>query len=279
MDDKTKDGYLVSGGFILVGLVFLYSGWGNFDLVFFIGIGLAGLGIAGFKWPSMAEILLHWVKKQEKANSYNSKQTQRNTKNSNQVIAQGNSKIKIENYYYPSSLPEEKTSNEKKDLIKEIHHDLTKEKLSNTLIKCIRLANIINSKKDVFWLENESKGFGGEVRIRKDEDDIPDYRLIDTEIRITSNASEGYTTLDYKLALGMPIFQIEEWIDSYKKTNQPSEMILNAPMSETFKKVYKNVLKKDPPKQNIPYIIRISELRKILNGLKLRISKFLYSVN
>ena len=85
MDNKSKDGYLVAGGFVLVGSIFLYSSGFKFDLVSFIGIVLTGLGAAGFKWPGVAEVLVHWAKKQERANSNNSRQSQRNTKNSNQV--------------------------------------------------------------------------------------------------------------------------------------------------------------------------------------------------
>ena len=86
MDNKTKDGYLVAGGFVIGGLIILYSSWLQFDLVFFMGIGLIALGAAGFKWPGVAEVLVHWAKKQEKANANYSRQTQKNTKNSNQVI-------------------------------------------------------------------------------------------------------------------------------------------------------------------------------------------------
>ena len=85
MDNKTKDGYLVAGGFVAGGLIFLYNSWWQFDLVFFMGIGLTALGTAGFKWPGVAEVLVHWAKKQEKANVNDSRQTQKNTKNSNQV--------------------------------------------------------------------------------------------------------------------------------------------------------------------------------------------------
>ena len=85
MNTKTKDGYLVAGIFVFVGLLFLYISWWDFDLSFYIGIGLTLLGGAGFKWPEVAEVLVHWAKKQEKANNNYSKQNQRNTKNSNQV--------------------------------------------------------------------------------------------------------------------------------------------------------------------------------------------------
>lgn len=86
MDDKTKDGYVVAGSFVAVGLLLMYVDWGNFDLTFFMSVGLIGLGAAGFKWPGVAEVLVHWAKNQDKSNNSNSIQTQKNTKNSNQVI-------------------------------------------------------------------------------------------------------------------------------------------------------------------------------------------------
>jgi len=274
MDDKTKEGYLVSGGFVLAGLIFLYFGWGNFDLAFFVGVGLAVLGAAGFKWPGMAEVLLHWAKKQGEANSYNSRQTQKNTKNSTQATA----KRDVNMYYYnKSNLPEERASDEKKELIKEINQDLTKEKLSNVLMKCIRLAILTDSEKEKIWLENEAQGLdigGGEHK----KGVIPSYRVINAKIRIADNSKMGYQTLNYPLGLIHPIFQIEDWIEEYGEKLGKAEMILTAPASTTFKKVHRNVFGKDPPQKEIPSIIPLSELRKVLNGLKFKISKFVNDV-
>jgi len=86
MDNKKKDSYLVAGTFVILGLIFLYTSWRQLNLVFFIGVGLTILGAAGFKWPEVAEVLVHWAKKQGKAEQSYHKQTQKNAKNSNQVI-------------------------------------------------------------------------------------------------------------------------------------------------------------------------------------------------
>lgn len=274
MRDKKKDGYLVAGVFVLAGAIFLYSSWWNFDLVFFMGVGLSALGIAGFKWPGVAEILLHWAKKQETSNQNRNSQTQKDTKNSIQAMAKRD--VIIHNDF-EKDIPEEKESDEKKELVKEINDDLTKEKLSNILIKCIRLAILTNSEKQKIWLENESQGFeniSGEVK----KETIPTYRSITAKIRIATKNSSNYETLDYPLGLIQPIFQIEGWIEEYEKKSGNGEMILTAPISSTLKKVYKNVLGKDIIQEKISSIIPIAELKKILNGLKLRISKFVNNV-
>ena len=95
---------------------------------------------------------------------------------------------------------------------------------------------------------------------------------------MSSSADIGYSPINYNLTLGHPIFQIEEWIESYNKVASPGEMILRAPMTEVFKKIYRDSLNQEPPSQDVPYIISISELKKVLNGLKLRITKFVSSI-
>lgn len=84
MDKKKKDGYLVATGFVVIGLILIYCSWRQLDLVFYMGLGVTVIGAAGFRWPKVAELLVHWAKKQQKESTY-SKQTQKNTKNSNQV--------------------------------------------------------------------------------------------------------------------------------------------------------------------------------------------------
>jgi sugar phosphate permease len=89
MNNKTKDGYLVAVGFIIVGFLILYaSGW-KIDLTFFVGVGCVSLGLAGFKWPIVAELLVHWAKKQEQCSKQSINQTQKNTKDSNQILNTG----------------------------------------------------------------------------------------------------------------------------------------------------------------------------------------------
>jgi len=276
MNDEKKAGYVAAGIFLLIGILILTSGfdsgWSSGGkLTIITGFFLTLLGIGGIWKPGIGQSLAHYLKQvaeNQKADS--TTQTQHHSKNSTQAVAKDKSKIIVQNHYYESNLPEEKKTDEKKELIKEINNDLTREKLSNTLIKCIRLAKITNSKKDISWLENEAKGF--------EEGEPPDYRIVNTEIRLASTAKEGYTTIDYKLALGTPVFQIEEWIESYEKTGSPGKMILSAPMTDAFKKVYVESFNKTPPGQDVPYIISISELKKMLNGLKLRISDFVSSL-
>lgn len=66
MDNKTKDSYLVSTGFVFVGIILIYGSGLKLDITLYIGIISTALGLAGFKWPKVAEILLHWAKKQKK---------------------------------------------------------------------------------------------------------------------------------------------------------------------------------------------------------------------
>ena len=62
MDTKLKDGYLIAGGFIVVGLIFIYVNWLKLEFGTFFGICLTVLGVAGFKWPSVAEVLVQGEK-------------------------------------------------------------------------------------------------------------------------------------------------------------------------------------------------------------------------
>lgn len=285
MNEEKKSGYVAGGIFLFIGILILFigidAGWNSSKLIMIIGMIFTLLGVGGLWKPEIiGQLLVHYLEKfSENQKNDSLSQIQKNTRNSNQTMAKDKSKVVIQNNYYRSNLPEEKTSNEKYELIKEIKQDLTKEKLSNTIIKCIRLAKIINFKKDVYWLENEAKGFDDLVKQKnKREEDIPKYRIINTEIRIASNANIGYTPIDYKLTLGHPVFQIEEWIESYEKNTLHGEMILRAPLTDNLKKVYKEVLNKAPPEQEVPYIISISELKGVLNGLKLRINEFVLSI-
>ena len=66
-------------------------------------------------------------------------------------------------------------------------------------------------------------------------------------------------------------------IHNYEKATIPGELILNGPVTDNFKKAHRHVFGKDPPNQEIPYIITVTELKKVFNGLKLRISDFVNS--
>lgn len=273
MKDSLKEGYIGGTTFIVVGLLFLYVGWGVFDLSFFIGIGLSGLGLASFKWPAVAEILVHWISKQGRHETRHSSQVQRNTENSTQASAGRD--VKVVNNYLTKGLPEEKESNEKKELIKEINQDLTKEQLSNVLIKCIRLAILTGSEKEKKWLEEESQGLGkGRIEVKKGT--LPHYREIDAKIIVAGKDGRNQTDIDYPLGLIHPIFQIEGWIED-AKTSNAKEMVLTGSPSKIFKKVYQDNFGKDAPLEEIPSIISINQLKAVLNGLKLEILKFVNS--
>ncbi len=99
MDDKKKDGYIVSGGFFVIGLIFIFTNGWKFDIPFFIGVGCSLLGIAGFRWPNIAEVLVHWMKKHKNVDN-STRQIQKDVKNSNQVSAGGDVKI-IQNFLPP----------------------------------------------------------------------------------------------------------------------------------------------------------------------------------
>ncbi len=285
MEESKKNGYIAGGIFLIIGILITVvgtdSGWSSGKITIIFGLFMVLLGIGGIWKPDiigqpLAHYLTKLAEKQEKETIQ-----QQNTKNSTQAVAKDYSKMNIQNHYYKSDLPEEKQVDEKKELIKEVNKDLSKDKLSNILIKCIRLAKIINSEKDVFWLENEAYGFEKnkeKINEKDNEKEVPDYRIINTEFRIASTAEIGYTPINYKLTLGHPIFEIEGWIESHEKVTSPGELVLRAPMTETFKKVYKQTMHNDPPNEDIPYIISVGELKKVINGLKLKISDFVNSI-
>lgn len=159
-------------------------------------------------------------------------------------------------------------------LIEEINADLGKREFSDILLKCIRLAELTGSKEDLFWLENEAHGFERNKKNIK-EKDIPDYRRIDTEIRVQGKNETDYTPLPYKLTLGQPIWQIEEWI---KELDPNSESAIKSQVSESLRKVHKEIFGVDPSQKEIYYFFKSSELKKVVNSLKIRISKFLNSL-
>ncbi|MBU2638400.1 MAG: hypothetical protein KJ955_05480 [Nanoarchaeota archaeon] len=284
MDEEKKSGYIAGGIFLLVGIlvsvVGVDSGWYSGKITIIAGLFLTLLGVGGV-WkpgiigPPLAHYLKQLSEKQERATI-----SQRQGKYSKgiQAIAKDGSKISFHKHYYKSKLPERKIVDEKEELIKEIKKELTIEKLSNILIKCIRLAKITHAKKDLEWLENEARGFKEEDK-HKLKKDIPNYRTINTEIRIASTAESGYTSINYKLALGQPIFEIEGWIDSYESRKTSGEFILWGERTEHLKKAYKEVLHREPPEEAVPYITNVIELKRVLNGLRLRIGEFISSID
>lgn len=280
MEENKKTGYVAGGVFLLVGILILVvgldQGWNTGKITIIVGAFITLLGGGGIWKPeTIGQVIAHYLEKQAGNQKNKISQSQQDSTNSNQIVAKDRSKINI--IYSTKGLPVEKTADEKKDLIKEINQDLTKEKLSNILIKCIRLATLTDSDKEKIWLEKEAQGLeGGGREVKKGT--LPDYREINAKIRITGKNGGAYETLDCPLGLIHPIFQIEGWIDDYEKDSGAGEMILTAPAPETFKKVHRDVFGKDPPSKDIPFIIPISELKKVSNGLKLRISKFVNNI-
>ncbi len=237
------------------------------------------LGIGGILKPDLiGQVLVHYLQRtSENQRNESISQNQSNTSKSTQALAKDKSKLTVNNYYGKAELPEKDQSDEKKELIKEVNNELSKEKLSNILIKCIRLAKVTNSKKDIFWLENEVYGFE-KNKNEVNSKDIPSYRTITSEIRVGShNDPYNYQTLHYNLILGQPIFQIEEWIEKYERSSSSSETYITGPMTENFRKAHRSVFGIDPKDQNLSYFVPASELKKVLNGLKLRISDFVNS--
>ena len=277
MDEEKKAGYVAAGIFSVASLIIIThsisNGLNGGYTTPSIGVVLALIGIGSFWKPkTIGGVAMEYL---NRINGKEQTQLQKNTKDSIQALAKDNSKIRIGDNYYGPKLPRKKKLSEKKQLIKEINSELSKEKLSNLLIKCIRLAKIVNSEKDICWLENEAYGY------KRDKDtvkrkDVPEYRIINTELRLGSTASRGYTPLNYPLLYGRPIFEIEDNIEEYKPG--AGELILWSTPSEDFKKIYKSSFKKEMPHGDMPLIISVSELKKILNGLKLKISDFINSI-
>jgi hypothetical protein len=272
MDNEKKSAYIAGGIFLIVGILFLFSTIDSaFSLKnpsFILGSIMILLGIGGIWKPKIVgQILDKYLNDRFNQNSKSKSisQSQTNSEGNFQINTGDNSKVKI---IYPLGLSKEKLS-DKKELIKEIRKDLSEDKLSNVLIKCMNLASIIDSKKDIIWINIESKGYESENKIKKE--DIPIYRVINSEIRLQT--SSGIRSFTYKINLGAPIYEIEDWI----KNSKEQEILLSAPPTEQFKTVFEEYLGELKDK-TIPYIIRVSELKKILNGLKIRISEFISSI-
>jgi hypothetical protein len=280
MEKNKKEGYLAGGVFLLVGILMsvvgLDQGWNNGKITIIIGAFflLAGGGSI-WKPESIGQVLAYYLERLAKNQEGGTSQYQQGNKNSTQAKAKRD--VNITNYYDRGNLPEERESDEKRELIKEINQDLTKEKPSKILIKCIRLATLIGSENKKKWLEKEALGFDRIKEKKVKKNDIPKYRIVDAKIRIAAKNSRDYETINLKIGLVHPIFQIEGWIDDYKSESR--EMILTGPASETFKKIHRDVIGKDLPKEDVPYILQISELKKILNGLKIEISRFVNTIS
>jgi hypothetical protein len=289
MEEKNEliENYTISFTMLVVGgiLVFFLDfenlfKVNNFIFGIFSILGLGG-GVSGFIKPNniffmtVFQIFSNIGNSQnsEDKNNSNITQSQKNTKNSTQAITKDNSSMNIVNNYYDNkNIPQENYFDEKKNLIDEINKDLNKEKLSYVLLKSLRLANLVGDKEKIIWIETELKG----LDLLKINSEIPNYRIVKVEIRVTGpNLTKKYESLDYKIALAQSVTQLEDWIESYDSTRHSDEIILNGPMGEDFKEIYIKNLKSEPPKGDIPYIIKISQLKKVLNGLKLEISKYI----
>jgi hypothetical protein len=100
MDEEKRNSYIAAGAFFLTGVLTLSigfdSGWEHGKLVIILGGFLTIIGGAGFKYPQVGEVLLQWVKnysENQEASSRSNKQTQKNSKNSQQIYAEGDVKI------------------------------------------------------------------------------------------------------------------------------------------------------------------------------------------
>lgn len=161
MEEGRKEGFIAGGILLLVGILVSVigydQGWNAGKLTIIIGVFMVLIG-GGSIWKpeSVGQVLAHYLNKQAGGQGGGTSQSQTNTKNSTQANAGRDATVN--NYYNRGDLPEEKESDEKKELIKEINQDLTKDRLSNVLIRCIRLAALTDSKKEKVWLEKEAEG-------------------------------------------------------------------------------------------------------------------------
>ena len=121
MDEDKKSGYVAGGIFLFIGiLIFIVgidSGWTSGKITIIIGLFLTLLGIGGIWKPDIiGQPLAHYLKQvseNQKAESVS--QSQKKSKNSTQAIAKDHSNVTVQNHYYKDNLPEEKTSDEKKN--------------------------------------------------------------------------------------------------------------------------------------------------------------------
>ncbi len=86
MDENKKNGYVAAGIVTFIGIVLLYSGAitiPRINLISIIGTCLTCLGILGFRFPEVGEVLFHWMEKNKQSSSIS--QNQNKSKNSQQV--------------------------------------------------------------------------------------------------------------------------------------------------------------------------------------------------
>ena len=281
MEESKKEGYLAGGIFLILGILAIVigfdQGWTNGKITIIIGLILFLLG-GGSIWKpeTFGQVLAHYLAKQAEGHGDKISQSQQNSPYSTQTNARGN--VTINNNYLTKNLPEERDSDEKRELKKEINRDLTtKEKVSNILMKCIRLAIITGLDKEKSWLEREAQGFWGDDG-KVSKTDIPKYRKVDGYIIIADKNGNNQQKLDFPIGLAHPVFQIEGWVEDYEKGSGKGEMILRTQTPEVLKKIHKEVIGKEPVGSELPVIISVSQLKSVLNGLKIEISKFVNSV-
>jgi hypothetical protein len=99
MEDNKKDGYVAGTIFLLFGIVTLISAFhegifGAGEVTGIVGLFFSAIGGLSLAFPKVAEVLVHWARKQQQGENYNVSQKQHKPTNSPQTgILKGNQYI------------------------------------------------------------------------------------------------------------------------------------------------------------------------------------------
>jgi len=78
---------------------------------------------------------------------------------------------------------------------------------------------------------------------------------------------------EYPIFFGKPVIEIERII---QEAGESTQLILWAPVPENWKEIAKKY--KTTLAEKTPFIISVSDLRRILEQIRLRVHKFLFSL-
>jgi len=186
-------------------------------------------------------------------------------------------KEKTDNEIIPSNRPLFLEKNiGAKELLSKIESRLDEEKPISTIVEmCLRLAGVLDMKKDKEWLSGEVNGFyqqtAGGLEIREIDEEsfkFKSYRCVKAKLYLQA-ASRPPTEFEINMFISQPVREIESWANQFSDS-QPLIM-RTAPL-----KLMVDTLHISPDEQ-VPYIIKSSAIKKILIGLRLELNKFVDS--
>lgn len=158
---------------------------------------------------------------------------------------------------------------------------IKQERLSIILSKCLETAKLIKDESSTAWIERElysySKWQSKDVTVTErkdvsDKDIFPDYRSIIGKFYFDT----GKITQEVKLRIfiSFSVFRLEQIVKDME-TQHAKEIVMHMPPPTEWIRRFPKIFANAP---NIPVIITISDFKGILESIRQRAHKYVYSL-